>query len=378
MRYDGTRRRAQRSRRLAWKTVIMGTGFLLAPLATGCLSKIMAKLGGGAQGPALPSLSAGSGAALPQLGNATALASALPASTAPAAPGPASSLGPAAPGTGDSGLPGSDASVEPMGEGVLQKLDIPYGNRHERQKLDLYLPAQGGRHPVVVFIHGGGFMGGDKSQARGFEEFVRQGYALASVNYTLGSGSSPLQMRDALVRGVADVRQAVRYLRASAGEHGLDPGRIAVFGVSAGGYYAAMLGAVGDRKVAEFDQGGSGGSAAVQVVVEFAGPTDFASYPGGAVASLASLPGVADQLARTLPPSVLPYVGGRHPPTRIIHGRNDPVVPLAQSQQYHRALKQAGVTAELEILEGAGHSIPDAVKRQQIEAAIAYVRRHLG
>ena len=115
-------------------------------------------------------------------------------------------------------------------------------------ELDLYLPPAEGPHPVVVFLHGGGWRVGSRHSAgpayRGadpnpFELVAQAGVAVASVDYRLsGEATWPAQLHDA--------KAAVRWLRARAGELGVDPGRIAAWGESAGGPLAELLGLVAE------------------------------------------------------------------------------------------------------------------------------------
>lgn len=153
-------------------------------------------------------------------------------------------------------------------------------NGDPRQTLDLYLPtppavrtwekppANGYRTrlPLVIWIHGGAFLIGSKDDTVPLE-LLSQGYAVASMGYRYSSEAKfPAQ--------VEDCKAAIRWLRANAARFALDPERFAVFGESAGGYLAAMLGTTGDVK--EFDVGENlDQSSRVQAVIDFYGPTDF-------------------------------------------------------------------------------------------------------
>jgi len=151
-------------------------------------------------------------------------------------------------------------------------LDIPYATRSAAQKLDIYLPERGtGPFPVIVSIHGGAFMGCDKSDAqvqpmlRGLE----RGYAVVAVNYRLSWEARFPAM-------VHDVKAAVRWIRANAPGYGFDPLRIAAWGGSAGGYLAAMLGtSAGVPELEDLTLGNPTHSSAVQAVVAWYAPTDF-------------------------------------------------------------------------------------------------------
>ena len=105
--------------------------------------------------------------------------------------------------------------------------------------LDLYLPAKPIRRPipVIVFLHGGGWSGGTRTTGPDFKRyFAQDGFAMASIEYRLTPSIT-------FPANVEDVRTAVRWLKANAAAHGLDPDRICLWGTSAGGHLAAVAGA---------------------------------------------------------------------------------------------------------------------------------------
>ena len=117
-------------------------------------------------------------------------------------------------------------------------LDIPYASLSPAQKLDIYLPDEGeGPFPVIVWIHGGAFMGCDKADLQVLPaiEGLKRGYAVVSINYRLsGEARFPAPVYDA--------KAAVRWIRANAQRYHFDPGRIAAWGSSAGAYLAIDVG----------------------------------------------------------------------------------------------------------------------------------------
>jgi acetyl esterase/lipase len=180
----------------------------------------------------------------------------------------------------------------PLPPGVKVIRDIPYvPGGHERQKLDLYLPevrtADAKALPVIVWVHGGAWLGGSREGCPAVP-YVRRGYAVASVGYRL-SQHAPFPAQ------VEDCRSAVRWLRAHAKEHGLDPDRFGAWGASAGGHLVALLGTAGD--VTAWDVGEHrDASPRVQCVVDWFGPSDFLTI------GRQSLPGSRlDQTRRTRP-----------------------------------------------------------------------------
>ena len=171
----------------------------------------------------------------------TSSAAAMPAETQPPAeasgaaapPPPQGSVMPA----GGPGGASTFASVDPS------FIDLAYADQSEAQKLDLYLPTTGdGPFPVVMMVHGGGFMFGDKADGAGLtgvDQLLEAGYAVASINYRLsGEATWPAQIYDA--------KAAVRFLRANAAQYNLDPERFGAWGASAGGNLVAMLGTTCD------------------------------------------------------------------------------------------------------------------------------------
>jgi acetyl esterase/lipase len=244
-------------------------------------------------------------------------------------------------------------------EGTTVSSDVPYlSNGHARQKLDLYLPKDGKNLPLIINIHGGAFRAGSKEDGVPFG-YLAQGYAVASINYRLSQDAVfPAQIQDC--------KAAVRWLRANAKKHDLNPDRFAAWGASAGGHLAAMLGTTGSTK--EFDSGENlDVSSRVQAVVDYFGPTDFLQMdahrlPNGLVHNAADSPesllvGGAiqeskDKVAKANP---ITYVAKDAPPFLICHGDQDPLVPHHQSELLEAALKNAGVPVTFYSVKGAGH-----------------------
>ncbi|WP_414660978.1 alpha/beta hydrolase fold domain-containing protein [Horticoccus sp. 23ND18S-11] len=252
------------------------------------------------------------------------------------------------------------AAALPLPPGVRVLRDVPYvKNGHERQQLDLYLPAGGKNLPLVVWIHGGGWQNGSKDRTPA-QSLLTRGYAVASINYRLSSHAVfPAQLEDC--------KAAIRWLRTHAREHGFDPDRIGVWGSSAGGHLVALLGVTGDVK--EFDRGENAGvSSRVQAVVDFFGPADLLTMGAQSAANSrinhdapdspeAKLIGGAlqENKAQARRASPITYVSKDDAPMLIVHGDADPLVPLAQSETFLVALKAAGVDASLYVVKGGGH-----------------------
>ncbi len=237
--------------------------------------------------------------------------------------------------------------------------DLPYvTNGHERQKLDLYLPKAEEKLPLIIRIHGGAWLAGSK-EMEGPADLVRNGYAVASINYRLSQHAIfPAQ--------IEDCKAAVRFLRANSQKYNLDPNRFAVWGPSAGGHLAALLGTTSD--VNEFDVGENlTVSSRVQAVADFFGPTDFLQMeahrlPYGMVHNSPDSPEskliggyIHDNPQKAAKANPITYVTKDAPPFLIIHGDRDPLVPHHQSELLEAALNKAGVPVTFYTVKGGGH-----------------------
>ncbi|HEV7302148.1 MAG TPA: alpha/beta hydrolase [Tepidisphaeraceae bacterium] len=266
--------------------------------------------------------------------------------------------------------------------------DLSYGQPGQRRHLlDLYVPRgdqNGQPRPVIVWIHGGAWEQGDKSHGPGAAG-IRAGYAIASVNYRLSQdGPFPAQIHDC--------KAAVRWLRANAQQYGLDPDRIGVWGASAGGHLAALLGTSADAKDLEGEVGGNlEFSSRVQAVCDWFGPTDLLDNlrairkfdPQNAIVGKTDaisrlLGGPAFErvdLARQANPAT--HVTPTTPPFLIMHGDQDQLVPLSQSQLLYKVLNAQQVEAELVVVKGGGHGDGPFYQPEQLLRVIAFFDRHL-
>jgi acetyl esterase/lipase len=270
------------------------------------------------------------------------------------------------------------ATAEPT-EGariVKDQAYVPGG--HERQKLDLYLPADGRDWPLIVWIHGGAWRGENKERPPAVR-FLRDGYAVASINYRLSQHATfPAQ--------IEDCKASIRWLRAHADEYGYDANRIGVWGASAGGHLVALLGTAGDVK--EFDVGEHlDVSSRVRVVVDFFGPTDFLQMNEQAGAGGRMDHDAADspesrliggpiqehegKVARANP---ITYVSADDPPFLIMHGEDDFTVAIGQSELLHEALEEAGVSSTFECIPDTGHGFGGPGIDRSV---LAFLDRHL-
>jgi acetyl esterase/lipase len=235
-------------------------------------------------------------------------------------------------------------------------------------QLDLWVPDTPAPAPLVVWVHGGAFMMGDRRYlpetlrpGQVFDALLDAGLAVATIDYRHAlEAPFPAQLHDA--------KAAVRYLRAHADELGISTDRIGAWGESAGGHIAALLGLTAHRPDLEGAHGVVGPSSAVDVVVDWYGLADLETMPRQdpppQIAAL--LPEEMrvppeDHLLRGLEgqtradASPVTHVTPGSPPFLLLHGTADWLVPYGQSRQLAAAMTAAGAPVELVPIEGAGH-----------------------
>jgi len=226
-------------------------------------------------------------------------------------------------------------------------------------KLDVYYPAQypADPWPVVIYVHGGAWQKGDKSEGAGFRAVAglqSAGFLVVAINYRL----APQVLFPAQIQ---DVKCAVRYLRAHAEQYHLDSEKIGVWGGSAGGHLSALLGTSGGTPgwdVGEYlDQ-----SSRVQAVVDMFGPADLTvNFDASDFQNARTVFGATNpddpKLAAASP---VTYIDPGDPPFLILHGDQDTTVYLEQSQILYQKLQATGVEAQLVVVHGAGHGFAKA------------------
>jgi acetyl esterase/lipase len=246
---------------------------------------------------------------------------------------------------------------------IVQRKNLAYvTNGSASQTLDLYASKKAKGAPLIVWIHGGAFLFGSQE---GFPvepvplDFLLEGYAVASINYRLSPEAIfPAQLEDC--------KAAIRWLRAHADEFGIDPNRIGVWGASAGGNLAALVGTTG--KLRDFEVGENlDFSSGVQAVCDFFGPTDFLQMdghrlPDGQIHDAPDSPEskliggpIQNNPDRTRRVNPITYVTKDSPPFLIVHGTVDRLVPFHQSQLLAAALEAAGAPVTFHPVEGGGH-----------------------
>jgi len=273
--------------------------------------------------------------------------------------------------------------------------------------LDLYQPARSGQSlPLVIYLHGGGWQSGHTRHSGAFEDWpgvlasiAARGYVVASVEYRLSS-EAPFPA------AVQDVKAAIRWLRAHASQFSIDKARAVVWGGSAGGQLAALVGASCGSAALEppspaANQRPEPGAMAsktaaepqanvesdcVQGVVTWYGVFDFSDLShqsaegdrsrGAEYRYLGCVPGKCS--AATLgAASAITYVDAKDPPVLMIHGVNDHTVPIAQSRAYLAALRAKGVKGELVEIPGVDHSFIGATPAATREASLRALNRSI-
>jgi acetyl esterase/lipase len=255
-------------------------------------------------------------------------------------------------------------------EGVTQKwLDVAYATTSNAQKMDIYLPNEKqDKYQVIVHIHGGAFMFGDKAdgQLTPVLTALQRGYAVISINYRLsGEAKFPAQIQD--------VKAAIRFIRANADKYALKADKIAVWGGSAGGHLSALAATSGDiKELEDLSLGNPTQSSRVQAVVDWFGPINFltmdnhfkASGKGKQDHNAADSPEskLWGKAIQTIPDTVKianpeTYISADDPVFFIQHGSIDKLVPTQQSVEF--AEKLTAILGKdkvtIEILEGANH-----------------------
>jgi acetyl esterase/lipase len=248
---------------------------------------------------------------------------------------------------------------EPSSNDFRRVNDIQYAEVDgHRLLLDLYLPTSAKKPPLIVWVHGGAWRRGSKANMP-LTELVKNGFAVASVDYRL----SPVARFPAQIH---DCKAAIRFLRGSAAKYGINAERIGIAGASAGGHLVALIGVTNNHTVLEGDVGEyDDQSSSVQAIVDYYGPTNFMtilkqSTPHGLSVRVPALklllgdePDNAPDLARLASPVF--HVDSSDPPLLLIHGDQDPQVPINQSHELHGEYKEHKRPVHFEVVYGGAH-----------------------
>ncbi len=249
-------------------------------------------------------------------------------------------------------------------KGTIVHGNIPYNNDTlKKHLLDIYLPvnAKGDvplrATPLVIFIHGGGWLGNDKYADMGYmpntiAAMLENGMAVASIDYRFATQA----VFPAILQ---DCNKAVSFLYDNADKYNLDKNNMAVMGFSAGGYLASLMGTSQNNKVNDLYFPNTYRPFKYKAVVDFYGPIDLVLLPGNEDAKspeallIGAMPLERPDLAKTASP--ITYIDKNDPPFIIFHGEKDNIVSNKQSKLFSAWLKHYGIKNELTIVKDAPH-----------------------
>lgn len=267
-----------------------------------------------------------------------------------------------------------------LADKIAVETDLEYGKAGRLSlKLDVIRPKQESAEPrpCIVWIHGGGWQGGNKSSgSQRLAGLVSSGeYVGVSVGYRLTDVASwPAQIHDC--------KAAIRWVRANAKKYNINPDKIGVWGSSAGGHLVSLLGTSGDVAELEGENGTPGVSSRVTCVVDFCGPSDFLAFgksnprlndPGSPVFKLLGGP-LADKQDAAKQASPVTYVTMDDPPFLIMHGTVDTTVNIRQAELLHAKAKEAGINVTFVKIEGGAHGFGG----EEVNARVkAFLEKHL-
>jgi acetyl esterase/lipase len=246
--------------------------------------------------------------------------------------------------------------------------DVVFGTTGSRDlKCDIYHPPDGGDiHPGVLIIHGGAWQSGDRNQLRYYGiQLARYGFVGVAGEYRLsGEAAWPAQIHD--------VKATIRWMRANAKRLNIDEAKICVTGNSAGAHLALMLGCHTD--VFEGEGGNGKVSSKCAAVSAIYPPTEIHFNKNEVENKLLGEAGSEEVAAKASP---INYATKDFPPTILIHGNADQVVPQSESFNMYHALNKAGAGVDLHIFDGAPHAFDSLAEfaRQCVQLMVLFFDR---
>ena len=266
-------------------------------------------------------------------------------------------------------------------KGTIIHGNISYNNDTlKKHLLDIYVPADAkGKVPLVVLIHGGGWIGNDKYADMGYmpntvAAILNNGMAIASIDYRFATQA----VFPAILQ---DCNKAVSFLYDNADRYGLDKNSIALMGFSAGGHLASLMGTSQNNKVSDFYFPNTYRSFQYKAVVDFYGPTDLVLLPGNEDEKspesllIGAAPLLRPDLAKRASP--IACIDKNDPPFLIYHGEKDNTVSNKQSKLFSAWLTYYGVTNELTIVKDAPHFGTMYDVPQISNKVINFLKQHL-
>jgi acetyl esterase/lipase len=292
--------------------------------------------------------------------------------------GMAAALGGASPRLRAAAAPAASVELQVLLDLEIHRVPTAKGTR--MLTVDLWLPRRGtGKIPLVIYIHGGAWREGTQYRPPFRPRLFDHGIGIAAITYRF-THEAPFPAM------LHDCKLAVRWLRAHAGTHGLDPARFALWGISAGGHLVSLMGLTDGDPTAEGDGPWREHTSRVRAVVNWCGPTDLVRtmtdpVPGAEMRTL--VPQVIGGPIEThrevaLAASPLHYARKhgmkRSPPMLIVHGAKDDIVPAYHATSFHEAMREAGADSELLLMPELGHALDHPTVAARTEA---FLRRHL-
>ena len=247
--------------------------------------------------------------------------------------------------------------------------DVVYGHKDGMALVyDVFRPEEANGATVMYMVSGGWFSRWQPParRQRAFQHLLDAGFTMIAVHH----GSAP---RFKVPDAVADVRRAVRHVRANAAGYGIDPERLGVYGGSAGGHLSLMLGLASDPGDPTAEQPVLRESNRVQAVVAYFPPVDLRGIagPNERFPALDFDPTLAADI------SPIAFVSADDPPVLLIHGDADELVPISNSERMNAALTAAKVANEMVVIEGAAHGFRGPAAERAREESVAFFTAHL-
>ncbi len=259
-------------------------------------------------------------------------------------------------------------------DNVAVTSDVVYGHKHGMAlTMDVFTPKADSNGAAVLFMVSGGWRSRWSPPERTigrFQSLLDKGFTVFSVRH----GSSPKYKIPEIVE---DVRRGVRFVRLNAERFGIDAERLGVFGGSAGGHLSLVLGTASDEGDEDAEDETLRVSDRVAAVVAYFPPTDLRSLVPEPPTQNELFPALNFDPARAGDYSPLVHVTSDDPPTLLIHGDQDRLVPLSHSENILAAFQDKNVPAELIVIEGAGHGFRGDHASRASEALVTWFSKHL-
>jgi acetyl esterase/lipase len=254
--------------------------------------------------------------------------------------------------------------------------DVVYGHKHGlATTFDVFTPAETNGAGVLFMVSGGWYSRWEPPEkaAPMFAPLTDAGFTVFAVRH----GSSP---KFTIPEAVEDVRRSVRYIRHHAERFGVDPDRLGVYGFSAGGHLSLLLGTASDEGDDKAEDPVLKESSRVQAVVAFVAPTDLQIMVWAAPDHLPAydrFPALDLALEQAKLHSPLEHVTPDDPPTLLVVGAKDELVPMSHSEKIHKALQEQNVPTGLVVFDEAGHGFGEEDTQRAMSEMVKWFQTHL-